>query len=98
MSNNIIEIEKLVKLISKLPGLGPKSAKRITLKLINNREDLIKPLSRTLAEVYKNVVRCMECGNFKSKDRECDCNQKKFDNIKYIWRIFQDYRHIKLIS
>ncbi|MAJ22926.1 MAG: recombination protein RecR [Candidatus Pelagibacter sp. TMED64] len=105
MSNNIIEIEKLVKLISKLPGLGPKSAKRITLKLINNREDLIKPLSRTLAEVYKNVVRCMECGNFKSKDRECDCNQKKFDkicvveNIADMWvientGIYKGYYHI----
>ena len=39
---NIIEIEELIKLISKLPGLGPKSAKRIVLKLINNRDELIK--------------------------------------------------------
>jgi len=36
---NITEIDELIKLISKLPGLGPKSAKRIFLKLINNRED-----------------------------------------------------------
>ena len=39
---NISEIEELIKLISKLPGLGPKSAKRIVLKLINNRDDLVK--------------------------------------------------------
>ena len=39
---NINEIEDLIKLISKLPGLGPKSAKRIVLKLINNRDELIK--------------------------------------------------------
>ena len=39
---NINEIEDLVKLISKLPGLGPKSAKRIVLKLINNRDEIIK--------------------------------------------------------
>ena len=40
---NIKEIEDLIKIIAKLPGLGPKSAKRIVLKLINNREELIKP-------------------------------------------------------
>ena len=51
MQRNIPEIEELVKLISKLPGLGPKSAKRILLKLINNREELIKPLTNTLAQV-----------------------------------------------
>ena len=38
---NINEIEELIKLISKLPGLGPKSAKRIVLKLINNRDELL---------------------------------------------------------
>ena len=53
----IPEIEELVKLISKFPGLGPKSAKRIVLKLINNREELVKPLAKTLAEVYKNISR-----------------------------------------
>ena len=54
---NISEIEELIKLISKLPGLGPKSAKRIVLKLVNNRNELVKPLANTLAQVYKNVVR-----------------------------------------
>ena len=63
---NVKEIEDLIKIISKLPGLGPKSAKRIVLKLINNREELIKPLANTLAQVYKNVVRCKICGNLKS--------------------------------
>jgi recombination protein RecR len=47
MKKNISEIEELIRLISKLPGLGPKSAKRIVLKLINNREELIKPLANT---------------------------------------------------
>ena len=51
--SNIKEIENLVRIISKLPGLGPKSAKRIVLKLINNREELIKPLTNALAQVYK---------------------------------------------
>ena len=44
---NINEIEELIKLISKLPGLGPKSAKRIVLKLINNRDELVKPMAIT---------------------------------------------------
>ena len=65
--NNLTEIEELIKIISKLPGLGPKSAKRIVLKLINNREELIKPMAKTLAEVYKNVSRCKICGTLKSK-------------------------------
>ena len=38
-ANNVKEIEDLIKIISKLPGLGPKSAKRIVLKLIKNREE-----------------------------------------------------------
>jgi len=80
-SNNIQEIEDLIKIISKLPGLGPKSAKRIVLKLINNRKELIKPLVNTLAEVYKNIERCNECGNFKSLNLKCICTTKKYDQI-----------------
>ena len=80
-SNNVKEIDDLIKLIAKLPGLGPKSAKRIVLKLINNREELIKPLTNTLAQVYKNVVRCKSCGNLKSLNSNCSCTDKKFDQI-----------------
>ena len=68
---NITEIEDLIKLISKLPGLGPKSAKRIVLKLINNRDELIKPMANTLAQVYKNVTRCSSCGSLKSNTEGC---------------------------
>ena len=82
--NNLTEIEELIKIVSKLPGLVPKSAKRIVLKLINNREELIKPMAKTLAEVYKNVSRCKICGTLKSNSIECsfsDCNfiDSKFD-------------------
>ena len=79
--NNVKEIEVLIKIVSKLPGLGPKSAKRIVLKLINNREELIKPLTNTLAQVYKNVVRCKICGNLKSTNLNCVCSSKKYDQI-----------------
>ena len=68
---NISEIEDLIKLISKLPGLGPKSAKRIVLKLINNRDEILKPMANTLAKVYKNVTRCNSCGSLKSITEGC---------------------------
>ena len=54
---NLPEIENLIKLISKLPGLGPKSAKRIILKMINNRQELLKPLVKNLSDVFKNIER-----------------------------------------
>ena len=75
------EIEELIRIISKLPGLGPKSAKRIVLKLINNREELVKPLVNTLAQVYKNVARCKICGNLKSSNSDCTCSNKNCEQI-----------------
>ena len=80
-SNNVKEIEDLIKIISKLPGLGPKSAKRIVLKLINNREELTKPLVNTLAQIYKNVIRCKICGNLKSSSSSCSCTKKNYEQI-----------------
>ena len=82
MQNNN-EIEELVKLISRLPGLGPKSAKRIVLKLINNRDELVKPLAKSLADVYKNIVRCKICGSLKSNSIECNFNNCKIVEKKY---------------
>ena len=81
VSNNVKEIEDLIKIISRLPGLGPKSAKRIVLKLINNREEITKPLVNTLAQVYKNVNRCNICGNLKSKNSNCPCSSKNHEKI-----------------
>ena len=80
-STNVKEIEDLIKIISKLPGLGRKSAQRVVLKLINNREELIKPLTNTLAQVYKGVVRSNICGNLKSLSDKCICSNKKHDQI-----------------
>ena len=105
---NISEIDELIKLISKLPGLGPKSAKRIVLKLINNREELIKPITKTLAEVYKNIYRCKICGSLKSNSNgcnNCENNKQKYnkicvvENIADQWSIesssvYQGYFHI----
>jgi recombination protein RecR len=105
---NIYEIEELVKLISKLPGLGPKSAKRIVLKLINNRQELMKPMVKALTEVYKEISRCNNCGSLKSNSLGCDnCenSKKKYnkicvvENIADQWSIesssiYQGYFHI----
>ena len=82
MDNNISEIEELIKQFSKLPGLGPKSAKRIILKLINNKDSMIKPLAKSLANVYKKVVRCNNCGNLKIVDKSCLCEtNSNYDKI-----------------
>ena len=108
LMQNISEIYNLIKLISKLPGLGPKSAKRIILKLINNRKELMKPLAQTLSEAYKNVTRCKNCGSLKSNNSNCEnCqnNSKKYnkicvvENIADQWTIesssiFKGYFHI----
>ena len=105
---NISEINNLIKLISKLPGLGPKSAKRIILKLINNRQELMKPLAQTLSEAYNNVSRCKNCGSLKSNSSRCNgCENSKnkynticvVENIADQWSIesssiYKGYFHI----
>ena len=55
---NLNEIEDLIKLISKLPGLGPKSAKRIVLKLINNKDEPKRHVKTTHPFQRKNAERC----------------------------------------
>ena len=105
---NIKEIDELIKIISKLPGLGPKSAKRIVLKLIQDKEELVKPLANVLAQVYKNVTRCLSCGSLKSDINGClNCENinEKFNKICVVediadkWsiensNIFKGYFHI----
>ena len=82
LMQNISEINNLIKLISKLPGLGPKSAKRIILKLINNKDKMVKPLAKSLAQVYKKVIRCSDCGNLKIIDQICICTKdNSYDKI-----------------
>ena len=108
--DNITELDNLIKLISKLPGLGPKSAKRIILRLINNREELMRPMAKALTDVYKNISRCKICGVLKSSAVDCsydNCKviQRKYnqicvvENIADQWsiensNIFQGYFHI----
>ena len=82
---NINEIEDLIKLISKLPGLGPKSAKRIVLKLINNRDELVKPMANTLAKFIKMLQDVKSCGSLKSNSGGCNnCENIKKNLIKFV--------------
>ncbi|KAI95840.1 recombinase RecR [Rhodomicrobium udaipurense JA643] len=57
------EIEELIALLAKLPGLGPRSARRAALHLIKKREQLLLPLARALGVAADKIAICKECGN-----------------------------------
>jgi recombination protein RecR len=57
------EIERLVQLLARLPGLGPRSARKAALSLLKRREDLLKPLAAALGEAVARITVCPECGN-----------------------------------
>ena len=56
------EIERLIALLAKLPGLGPRSARRATLMLLKRRDQLLTPLSQALADAAARVRTCTSCG------------------------------------
>lgn len=62
------EIEKLIKLVSKLPSLGTRSARRITLQLLKKRDTLLLPLIQSLTEVAENIKTCEICGNYDTQN------------------------------
>jgi recombination protein RecR len=62
------EIERLIALLAKLPGLGPRSARRATLTLLKRREQLLNPLSEALAEAAARVRTCSTCGALDTTD------------------------------
>jgi len=62
------EVERLIGLLSRLPGLGPRSARRAALHLLKKREALLQPLTSALAEADAKVKTCSVCGNFDSID------------------------------
>lgn len=65
MSRQVVgaEIERLIQLLARLPGLGPRSARRAALHLVKHREKLMQPLSTSLADVLDKVSECAICGN-----------------------------------
>lgn len=58
------ELLRLIDLIAKLPGLGPRSARRVALHLLKRNDTLLKPLAEALAEAGAKIQKCQVCGNF----------------------------------
>ena len=74
------EIERLIALLAKLPGLGPRSARRAALALLKKREHLLVPLAAALAETAEKVVSCSVCGTPDTRDPCAICSDPARDN------------------
>jgi recombination protein RecR len=73
------EIERLVGLLARLPGLGPRSARRATLHLLRRKEQLMLPLVAALAETADRITPCRTCGNLDSQDPCAICCDPRRD-------------------
>lgn len=73
------EIERLIALLAKLPGLGPRSARRSALALLKRREQLLLPLSLAMAEAAERVRTCQVCGSLDTRDPCAICADKTRD-------------------
>ncbi len=62
------ELARLIQLLARLPGLGPRSARRAVLDLMRRREQLMLPLAEALREAAEKVVACRSCGNLDTTD------------------------------
>lgn len=74
------EIERLIALLAKLPGFGPRSARRAALHLLKKRESLADPLMRSLAEVMDKVRPCPICGNLDTRTPCAICDDPRRDD------------------
>ena len=73
------EIEKLIQLLARVPGLGPRSARRAALHMIKKKEQLLGPLSEAMAEAHEKVVVCTTCGNVDTVDPCTICTDARRD-------------------
>jgi recombination protein RecR len=73
------EIERLIQLLAKLPGLGPRSARRAALHLIKRKDQVLRPLAEAMAAAADNVVTCSECGNVDTQDPCVLCTDQRRD-------------------
>ena len=73
------EIERLIQLLARLPGLGPRSARRAALHLIRKREPLLGPLAEAMRVAYERVTTCSACGNVDSRDPCTLCADERRD-------------------
>lgn len=74
------EIERLIQLLSKLPGLGPRSARRAVLHLMKHKEKLLAPLGTALAQAAERVSTCSVCGNMDTSDPCAICTDSRRDD------------------
>ena len=80
MSDSSKDLDHLIELMAKLPGLGPRSARRAVLHMVKKRALLMAPLADVLAEVAVTVRECLNCGNIGTADT-CDiCQNPKREN------------------
>ncbi len=73
------EIERLIQLLGKLPGLGPRSARRAVLHLVKNREKLLAPLAAAMEDAHDKVRQCSSCGNVDTVDPCLICADPRRD-------------------
>ena len=73
------EIERLIQLLARLPGLGPRSARRAALHLIRKREQLLGPLAEAMRVANERVVICSRCGNVDTRDPCMICADPRRD-------------------
>ncbi len=71
------EIEGLIQLLAKLPGLGPRSARRAALHLLKRREGLLAPLAAALGQAAERVRSCSVCGNLDTTERCAVCRDER---------------------
>jgi recombination protein RecR len=73
------EIERLIQLLARLPGLGPRSARRAALHLIKKRETLLGPLSEAMRVANERIVVCRTCGSVDTEDPCTVCRDPRRD-------------------
>jgi recombination protein RecR len=76
------DIERLIQLLARLPGLGPRSARRAVLQMMKKRETLMQPLARALTQAAENIKACERCGNLDSADPCGLCRDPRRDQTK----------------
>jgi recombination protein RecR len=74
------EIERLIQLLAKLPGLGPRSARRAALALLKKRETLLEPLADAMAKAASALKSCSTCGNLDTTDPCAICRAPERQN------------------
>jgi recombination protein RecR len=73
------EIERLIQLLARLPGLGPRSARRAALHLIKKKDELLKPLAEAMDVAVESIVVCSTCGNIDTADPCTICSDPRRD-------------------